>query len=134
LKSIVKARGFDPVALGNSTIEKYQLRSDTGPKPEYIIAYHGGKSNFDENESRDYKSQFRNWSNELDVPFGSPMSFVSYAGTIDSRKEFTTRDQPSASGYTVFRADSLDSAISIASDCPHLDFDGSIEVFTINDV
>ena len=51
--------------------------------------------------------------------------------SVNSDGTVTTGGTTIMSGYTIIDVDSMDEAMSIAKDCPFLDFGGSLEVSEI---
>ena len=97
--------------------------------PNYLLAYHGGGMAQDEAERNNVLAQWGNWFQDLGsalVDGGNP---VMKAKTISSKGSVSEGGgQNPVSGYSLIKADSLDTAVKLARECPVLSGGGSIEV------
>ena len=98
---------------------------------DYFIAYRGGRKPESPEEGAKLMGGWKAWIGGLGdavVNPGTPLgksSFVSSDGVIDGGGA-----EP-LSGYTIIRADSIDAAVEMIKDCPHLDIGGTLEVAEI---
>lgn len=97
--------------------------------PNYIIAYHGDlKKPTNPAEGNSQMAKWKAWVNGLGdavVNPGSPMGMskiVSSTGVADD-------NWPNKmSGFSIVKADSLDSALDMAKACPYLEIGGTLKV------
>jgi hypothetical protein len=92
---------------------------------DFIIAYHGGKKFESREEGAAHMAKWRAWMGGLGdavVNPGAPLrnsKTVSVGGVSDGSNPL--------SGYSIVKAASMDAALQMAKDCPHLDI-GTVEV------
>jgi hypothetical protein len=96
----------------------------------YLLAYHGGGGMAQDQANRDkIMAQWGKWFQDLGpalVDGGNP---VMKAKTITSKGAVNDGGgQNPVSGYSLIKADDLDSAVKLARGCPVLSSGGSIEV------
>ncbi len=95
---------------------------------EYIIAYHGGKMPESPEEGAKQRAKWKAWVDNLGdavVNPGSPMGrtkLVSSTGVADDN------GSDKMSGFSIVKADSLDSALEMAKACPFLETGGTLKV------
>lgn len=95
--------------------------------PNYVIAYHGARQITDEAERKVLMQSFMQWLKGLGdnvVSAGTPVTNnkrVTSSGVSDDSSE------ERLTGYSVVKADNIETAIGYAKDCPHLTI-GTIEV------
>jgi len=98
--------------------------------PNYLLAYHGGGGMAQDPAARDkIMAEWGKWFQDLGpamVDGGNP---VVRAKTITSKGSVSDGGgQNPVSGYSLIKADDLDSAVKLARGCPVLSNGGSIEV------
>lgn len=95
----------------------------------YLLAYHGGGMPDTEQERASVMAEWGQWFGALGeslVDGGNP---VGQTRTIASGGSVSDGGGANpVSGYTVIKADSLDTAVTMARGCPLLKSGGSIEV------
>jgi hypothetical protein len=96
----------------------------------YLLAYHGGGGMAQDQAARDkLMAEWGKWFQDLGsalVDGGNP---VMRAKTITSKGSVSDGGgQNPVSGYSVIKANDLDSAVKLARGCPVLSGGGSIEV------
>ena len=84
--------------------------------PQYLIVYLGGEQPSNPEEGKQHFSKYMAWLSSLGNAAVSPASTV------------TNGSKTTMSGYTIIEADSMETALSIAKDCPFLDIGGYLEV------
>lgn len=112
-------------------VSRRHLRRGDGVKekimPNYLFAYHGGRQPESPEEGARQMARWKAWIGALGnaaVNPGTPLGasrFVSAAGVSDDS------GQSSLSGFSIVEADSMETALEIARDCPYVDI-GTIEV------
>jgi len=97
--------------------------------PNYLLAYHGGKMPESKDEQTKVMAAWGQWMQKLGsnlIDGGNP---VAKASTIDSRGKVSSGAGANpVSGYSLIKADDLDTAVRLAKDCPVLQGGASIEV------
>jgi len=94
----------------------------------YIIAYHGGKRPESREAGNAQMAKWKAWIADMGdavVNRGSPLGIskiVSSSGVSNDDGTCTM------SGFSVVRADSLDSALDMAKACPFLELGGTLKV------
>ena len=93
---------------------------------KYVIAYHGGRKFESPQDSAAYMAKWKAWMAGLGdamVDPGMPLG----AGKLISGAGVTDRSANMLTGFSTVTAESLEAAIALARQCPHLDH-GTIEV------
>jgi len=96
---------------------------------KYVIAYHGGRKFESPQDGAAYMARWKAWMGGLGdavVDPGMPLGagkLIGAAGVADRGADMLT-------GFSIVTAESLDAALALARQCPHLDH-GSIEVAEI---
>jgi hypothetical protein len=98
--------------------------------PNYLLAYHGGGGMAQDEAARNkLMADWGKWFQQLGgalVDGGNP---TTVAKTISSKGAVSNGGGANpVSGYSVIKADNIDSAVKLASGCPVLAGGGSIEV------
>jgi hypothetical protein len=99
--------------------------------PNYLLVYHGGTQPQSQEEGAKVMREWVSWMDSLGdamVDGGNP---VGTSKTISPDGSVKEGGQNLASGYSILRASSVDDAVSKSKGCPHLKYDGSIEVAEI---
>lgn len=96
---------------------------------DYVLIYIGGEEPATEEAAATDMDAWMAWFGEIGSvvvdggnPFG-PSASIAPDGTV------STGTVSGASGYSVIRADSLEAAVTLATGCPHLQANGTIEVY-----
>jgi YCII-related domain-containing protein len=97
---------------------------------EYIYAYHGGKMPDNPEEGAKLMARWGSWVEGIGAAMINPGNPVGMSHTVSASGVVENGGSNPLSGYSVVRADSLNAAIEMAKDCPHLDH-GTIEVAEI---
>ncbi len=103
--------------------------------PQFIFAYHGGKTPESPEEGEKVMAAWNDWfasmGEVVDIP-GAPVGLsktVSQSGVADNG------GANPISGYTVISVDTIDEACSMAQECPMVrDGTGSVEVAEIHEM
>jgi len=92
----------------------------------FVIAYHGGRKFETPQEGAAYMAKWKAWMGDLGdamVDPGMPLG----AGKLISANGVSDRGADLLTGFSIVTADSLEAALELARQCPHLDH-GTIEV------
>jgi hypothetical protein len=73
-------------------------------------------------------SKYMNWLSSLGDSAVSPANPFKNTSTVNSDGSVASGGETSMSGFTIIKADSMGSALSIAKSCPFLETGGSLEV------
>ena len=93
---------------------------------KYVIAYHGGRKFESPQDGTAYMAKWKAWMAGLGdavIDPGIPLG----AGKLISAAGVTDRSANMLTGFSTVTAESLEAAIALARQCPHLDH-GTIEV------
>ena len=93
----------------------------------YVFVYRGGHEFKSKEEGAKHMEKWGAWVNGLGDASVNPGSPFRKSKTVSSSGVSDTDGQP-LTGYSVVKADSLDAALKMAKECPHLDIGGSIVV------
>lgn len=96
--------------------------------PQYFISYLGGDKPSSPEEGKQHMSKYMNWLSSLGKSAVSPANPLKNTSTVNSDGSVTSGGETSMSGFTIIEVDSMESALSIARDCPFLEVGGSLEV------
>jgi len=96
--------------------------------PQYVIVYLGGNQPSSPEEGKQHFAKYKEWLSSLGDSAVSPANPFKNTSTVNSDGTVTTGSTTSMSGYTIIKADSMETALEIAKACPFLDIGGSLEV------
>lgn len=96
--------------------------------PQYILVYLGGDQPASPEEGKQHFAKYMEWLSSLGDSAISPANPLKNTSTISSDGIVTSGGTTTMSGYTIIKADSMNSALSVAKACPFLDIGGSLEV------
>ena len=96
--------------------------------PQYVICYIGGDKPASPDEGRAHMAKYMAWLSGLGDAAISPMNPLGQTHSISPGGEVSAGSKIAMSGYTIVEADSIESAIAIAKDCPFLEIGGTLEV------
>ncbi len=96
--------------------------------PNYVLAYHGGKTPESPEEGAEQMAKWNAWVGGLGdavvnpgIPLGKPKT-ISSGGVSDDGGSNPLL------GFSIVKADSMDAALEMAKACPTLEIGGTIEV------
>jgi|SRR6516165_944135 hypothetical protein len=92
----------------------------------FVIAYHGGRKFETPQEGAAYMAKWKAWMGDLGdamVDPGMPLG----AGKLISANGVSDRGADLLTGFSIVSAESLQAALELVHQCPHLDH-GTIEV------
>ncbi len=75
-----------------------------------------------------FRTKDRAWLSSLGDSAGSPANPLKDTNTVNSDGTVVTGSTTTMSGFTIIKADSMDTALLIAKACPFLETGGSLEV------
>jgi hypothetical protein len=113
-------------------LEEYSAEGGGKRKLKFIATYHGGEESAKSENIGELYARYESWLQSLDIPSGSSMIPVTDNKLLRA-DSIVPNDNPSImKGYTIFQAESLEEAISIAKECPHLETGGTMNVSEIS--
>jgi len=95
---------------------------------QYIITYLGGDQPSSPEEGKQHFAKYKEWLSSLGDSAVSPANPLKNTCTVNPDGTVSTGGTTSMSGYTIIEADSMETALEIAKNCPFLDIGGSLEV------
>ena len=96
--------------------------------PQYAIVYLGGNQPSTPEEGKQHFAKYMSWLSSLGNSAVSPANPLKNTTTVNPDGSVTAGSKTTMSGYTVIEADSMETALSVAKDCPFLEIGGSLEV------
>jgi len=96
--------------------------------PQFVIVYLGGDQPLTPEEGKQHFARYMEWLSSLGESAVSPANPLKDTRTVHPDGSVTEGGATAMSGYTIIETDSLESALSVAKECPFLDIGGSLEV------
>ena len=96
--------------------------------PQYLITYLGGDKPSSPEEGKQHFAKYKEWLSSLGNSAVSPANPLKNTSTVNSDGSVTSGGRTSMSGFTIIETESMESALSIAKNCPFLEMGGSLEV------
>lgn len=93
----------------------------------FVFIYHGGGKPKSAEAGADMMARWGAWMEELGEAMVNPGTPVGMSKTVSATGVTNDGGSNPISGYSIVAADSMDAALEIAKNCPHLDM-GTIEV------
>ena len=96
--------------------------------PNYVFAFHGGKKPDTPEAGAEMMQEWMTWmeaNREQFVDIGHP---VGMSKTVSASGVEDHGGPNPLSGYSIIKADTIEAACDLAKSCPHLNYEGSIEV------
>jgi hypothetical protein len=97
----------------------------------YIIAYHGGKKPASPEEGKAGMAKWQVWLEDLGEAVVNPGTPLGKSRIVSASGVSPDGGKNPMSGYSIVEADSIDSALEMASQCPFLETGGTLEVAEI---
>ena len=95
---------------------------------QYIITYLGGNQPSTPKEGKQHFAKYKEWLASIGDAAVSPANPFKNTHTVNSDGSVASGSTTTMSGYTIIDVDSMETALSIAKDCPFLEIGGSLEV------
>jgi hypothetical protein len=96
--------------------------------PKFLLIYHGQPDIQTPEDGAKHMAAWKAWNASLGAAFVDPGLPVGISKTITPNGIEDHGGPNPASGMTVIQADTMDAAIDLARDCPHLSGSGTIEI------
>ena len=95
---------------------------------QYVLVYLGGNQPTDEEEASKHYAKYVEWLSSLGESVVVPTIPLKDTTTVGADGSIREGGSSAMSGFTIIKAESMESALSIAEACPFLDIGGSLEV------
>ncbi len=96
--------------------------------PNYILAYHGGKMPESPEEGAKHMAKWEAWANGLGdslVNRGTPLG---NSKSVNSEGVTDGGGADPMIGYSILKAESIDAAVKMVEDSPHVNYGGTMVV------
>ncbi len=94
----------------------------------YIIAYHGGKKPETPEEGAKNMAKWKAWVGGLGDAVVNPGTPLGKSRIVSSLGVSDDGGSNPLLGFSIVKADSMDAALEMAKECPHLEIGGTLEV------
>lgn len=101
--------------------------------PQYLFAYHGGKTPETPKETETEIGRWQSWFDRIGDAIIDPGNPVGMSRTVSAAGVREDGGPNPLSGYTIIQTDTFDKAVKLAKACPIIG-EGSIEVAEIHEV
>jgi hypothetical protein len=117
----------------NYKLQAYKEKLEEEPRTEFLMTYNGDLDiESGSEEEREMAVKFGAWVMSLEVPTGpNPVTRLCATSVLISADDVKINYSPPLNGYTIFRAKSMEEAISIAKKSPHIEAGGYVEIFEL---
>lgn len=96
--------------------------------PKFVLAYHGSPQFNTKEEGAAHMIAWQKWSQGLGDAVVDPGTPVGPSMTVSLDEVVDGGGSNPLSGITILQANTMDDALELVKDCPHLDAGGTIEV------
>ncbi len=96
--------------------------------PNYVLAYHGGKTPESPEEGAKQMAKWNAWVGGLGDAVVNPGTPLGKPKTVSSSGVSDDGGSDPLLGFSILKADSMDAALEMAKACPTLEIGGTIEV------
>jgi len=96
--------------------------------PNYLLAYHGGKMPETPEEGAEHMAKWEAWANGLGgalINRGTPLGT---SKTVNSDGVTDGGGSDPLIGYSILSAESIDAAVNMVEDSPHVNYGGAMVV------
>jgi len=94
----------------------------------YILAYHGGKKPETPEEGARNMAKWKAWVGGLGDAVVNPGTPLGKSRIVSSLGVSDDGGSNPLIGFSIVKADSMDAALAMARECPHLEIGGTLEV------
>ena len=113
-------------------MEEYCKTTGGKQKSQFIVTYYGGEESADQRENKEWNARYGRWLKSLDIPAGSTLIPIKDRKVFSADSMGSDGKSSSMMGFTIFRAKSLEEALTIARECPLLETGGTIELSEVS--
>ncbi len=101
--------------------------------PNYLLAYHGGEKPESPEEGAKHMAKWKAWVDGLGDAAINPGTPLGKSTIVSSGGVSDDGGSNPMSGFSIVKADSMDAALEMAKECPHLEH-GTIEVAELKEL
>lgn len=95
---------------------------------QFVFVYLGGNQPSSEQEAKNHYSKYVEWLSSLGDAVVIPTIPLKDTSTVSSDGTIREGGSSAMSGFSIIKAESMESALAIAQRCPFLEIEGSLEV------
>ena len=95
---------------------------------QYVIVYFGGNQPATPEEGKQHFAKYMEWLSALGDAAISPANPLKNTSTVHPDGSVTSGGNSTMSGFTIIEAESIDTALAAAKQCPFLEIGGTLEV------
>ena len=95
---------------------------------QYVFVYLGGSQPSSPGAANNHLTKYMEWLSSLGDSVVSPTIPLKDTHTVSPDGAIREGGSSAMSGFTIIKADSMETALSIAQSCPFLEIGGSLEV------
>ena len=96
--------------------------------PNYLLAYHGGKKPESPEEGAKGMAKWKAWVGGLGGAAVTPGTPLGRFKTVSASGVSDDGGSNPMLGFSIVKADSMDAALEMAKECPHVELGGTLEV------
>lgn len=96
--------------------------------PRFLITYIGGNKPETPEAGKQHFAKYQEWLSSLGKSAVSPANPLKNTITVHADRSVSTGSTTAMSGFTIIEVGTMDTALSLAKQCPFLDIGGSLEV------
>ena len=95
---------------------------------QFVLVYLGGNQPSSQEEAESHYAKYFEWLSSLGDTVVIPTIPLKDTNTVSPDGTIRQGGNSAMSGFSIIKAESMESALSIAQSCPFLEIDGSLEV------
>jgi len=96
--------------------------------PKFVFAYHTGEDFTPPTDGQNHMAEWKAWMANLGDHAVDPGLAVGPSKTVGPDGVVDGGGAQPLAGYTIVQAETIDEAVAMAQDCPHIALGGTIEV------
>ncbi len=96
--------------------------------PQFIFTYHGGKKPETPEEGQKGMEKWKAWAASLGPALINPGTPVGMTKVLTADGVSSAPSVHPIDGFSIIEANNMDAALTLLKDCPHFDFEGTLEV------
>ena len=96
--------------------------------PRFLITYLGGNKPETPEAGKQHFAKYQEWLSSLGKSAVSPANPLKNTITVNPDRSVSSGSTTAMSGFTIIEVGTMDTALSLAKQCPFLDVGGSLEV------
>lgn len=96
--------------------------------PQFIFTYHGGQKPETPEEGQKHMQEWKDWADSLGSALVNPGTPVGVTKVLGSNGVSNEPSPHPIMGFSILEADSIDKALGLLQNCPHIKYGGTLEV------